>query len=997
MTPAFSQTTTINLGTQGRNPDFSSFPFTRPITVGTTLPATCQVGQLFFNSAAAAGANLYGCTAVNAWTALTGTGGGSGSSGTSSSGGTSTGNGIGQLNVTSLNFGTQVTGTTSTAQPVILSNSGTGTLTVSGVTVSGANASDFAQTNNCSSVSVGTTCTVAVTFAPSTTASETATLTITDNGTGSPHTVSLSGTGTTAAAGNGPAITPSALATSVGKTLTLTANKSVTWSLAPGSAGSITGNGTSAVYTPPATISAQNTLGGCMVLPNDSVFNTRIDNLPVHSQSATWMSSFISPIVFLVSWGANIIDNTVPSTPVFFHYTTAYNGSFQLATWPNRKRETGAFTVDPGNDHHMLSVNRQTCQFVETYQDGIPVSGCPACNAASGYQYASTSYTQPANGTTDAAGLPLAPLTLHLSEIKAGAIKHALRFTLCTGCINAQALLWPATGANGSISPNAPPMGARFRLKQSFVVSGIYGVSLSSGGSGYTSSPKVTISGCQTAPSATAMISGGTISSIVINSMGSGCSNPTVTIGGPGTGASASAWAFSPTAQVLLTGLQQYGMILADNGTAGEIEADTDIIQDPVAASALNEIGNAKLGASYFEVVDESSLMVSKNSHEVNPNNGYVTPSTYAVVTATDSQGNKTTAPIAIQPVTVGVLYPKLIILAGMSGYQLQSWVNGSTNQTVNWSLTSGPGSVTAGGLYTPPATISAPTDAILTATSAADSNATAVVIMTVIPPGANPANSIRIDVGSSSPYTDSQGNTWMPDVLGWESGAYSVQFDSYPVNAWGTAVDQNLYKTYIYTWGDDIFYGPFVVPNGNYKLGFAMGMAGCSGTYSETSTFDNGLVWGPVDLESQGQIGSHFDLGKAVNYQCRTPYMAYIPAQVTNNVLYAVVRSTGGNQSHAATSIAGLSIVPDTTAPYLSIDSGYTSSVSSGAVVQLYAVGWYMSNSVTWSVSGPGSIDQTGLYSAPASVASTTTTTITATSTTNPSISATFTLTLNP
>jgi hypothetical protein len=42
-------------------------PSTRPVQVGTTLPATCQVGQLFFKSNATAGSNLYGCTAANTW------------------------------------------------------------------------------------------------------------------------------------------------------------------------------------------------------------------------------------------------------------------------------------------------------------------------------------------------------------------------------------------------------------------------------------------------------------------------------------------------------------------------------------------------------------------------------------------------------------------------------------------------------------------------------------------------------------------------------------------------------------------------------------------------------------------------------------------------------------------------------------------------------------------------------------------------------------------
>ena len=64
--------TTVNLGTQSRNPDFSAMPVTRPATVGTSLPSTCVVGQLFFNTAATAGNNLSSCTATNRWTAVGG-------------------------------------------------------------------------------------------------------------------------------------------------------------------------------------------------------------------------------------------------------------------------------------------------------------------------------------------------------------------------------------------------------------------------------------------------------------------------------------------------------------------------------------------------------------------------------------------------------------------------------------------------------------------------------------------------------------------------------------------------------------------------------------------------------------------------------------------------------------------------------------------------------------------------------------------------------------
>jgi hypothetical protein len=70
---AFGQTSTaIDLASQVRNPDFSRFSFTRPISVGSALPSTCQVGQLFFNTAAGAGANVLGCTQQNTWSVLGG-------------------------------------------------------------------------------------------------------------------------------------------------------------------------------------------------------------------------------------------------------------------------------------------------------------------------------------------------------------------------------------------------------------------------------------------------------------------------------------------------------------------------------------------------------------------------------------------------------------------------------------------------------------------------------------------------------------------------------------------------------------------------------------------------------------------------------------------------------------------------------------------------------------------------------------------------------------
>lgn len=369
-------------------------------------------------------------------------------------------------------------------------------------------------------------------------------------------------------------------------------------------------------------------------------------------------------------------------------------------------------------------------------------------------------------------------------------------------------------------------------------------------------------------------------------------------------------------------------------------------------------------------------------------------PSNYAVLIATDSNGYTTSIPVAVQPVTVGVPWQTMTFVAGTAGYQLQAWVNGSSNQSVTWTLSSGPGTLTPGGVYTPPATIGGETTAVFTATSAADSTASTSIYATIVPSGGNPAGSIRIDVGNSGTYTDSAGNVWQPDSIASEMAGFSAQNDNYPSNVWGNITDVALYQTYRYTWGDDMFYGPFVVPNGNYKITLLFGMGECSGVYTG-GTWDNGLVHGLLALETQGALQMRIDPMAAVNDTCRVPYNVYIPAQVTNNLLTFAVRATGGYNHHSAPFLNAFSISPDPSTPSIAIDNQQVTTISAGQTAQFYITNWYMSNSVTWSVSGGGTINQTGLYTAPAtSPGSPTTITITATSTVDPTKVATATLT---
>ena len=62
--------TLVDLRTQSKSVDFSAANTTKPFKAGTVLPATCGVGEAFFQTNAPAGLNLYGCTEVNSWTLL---------------------------------------------------------------------------------------------------------------------------------------------------------------------------------------------------------------------------------------------------------------------------------------------------------------------------------------------------------------------------------------------------------------------------------------------------------------------------------------------------------------------------------------------------------------------------------------------------------------------------------------------------------------------------------------------------------------------------------------------------------------------------------------------------------------------------------------------------------------------------------------------------------------------------------------------------------------
>ena len=139
-----------------------------------------------------------------------------------------TGTGLAQVawSPASLSFAAQAVGSSNASKTVTLTNNLATALSISGITFTGANAGDFAETDTCgSSVAANSNCTISVTFTPQATGTRTATLSVNDNANNSPQTIALTGTGVVQVAWSPTSLSFGAQAvgtSSVSKNITLT-------------------------------------------------------------------------------------------------------------------------------------------------------------------------------------------------------------------------------------------------------------------------------------------------------------------------------------------------------------------------------------------------------------------------------------------------------------------------------------------------------------------------------------------------------------------------------------------------------------------------------------------------------------------------------------------------------------------------------------------------------------------------------------------------------
>jgi hypothetical protein len=208
----------------------------------------------------------------------------------------------------------------------------------------------------------------------------------------------------------------------------------------------------------------------CTVFPANNVWRMDIRKLPVHPKSATWKrathasTTRLHPDFGPPSYG--IPFDVVPSS----HGKVSVDFRYDDESDPGPYPFGGDVRIEGGSDRHAIMIDEGRCVLYELF-DVRRNGGNPTAGSGAIFHLGSNAL-RPAGWTSaDAAGLPIFPGLVRYDEVFGpnGGIHHALRFTV--GCTR-RSYVWPARHQAGVANPACPPMGARFRLRAAFDLTG---------------------------------------------------------------------------------------------------------------------------------------------------------------------------------------------------------------------------------------------------------------------------------------------------------------------------------------------------------------------------------------------------------------------------------------------------------------------------------------------------------------------------------------------
>ena len=216
----------------------------------------------------------------------------------------------------------------------------------------------------------------------------------------------------------------------------------------------------------------------CPVFPASSPWNQRVDKLPVAPNSTRIVATIGVDDNVHADFGSGlweggpigipitVVRGTQAKSRVAFEYADESDkGPYPI---PANVAIEGGRASD--GDRHALIVDRDRCKLYELF--ALYPTGGGGWKAGSGAIFdLRSNKLRPAGWTSaDAAGLAILPGLARYEDVARGRIDHALRFTVNH---TRRAYVWPARHfASDKTDPDLPPMGMRFRLKQSYAIAG---------------------------------------------------------------------------------------------------------------------------------------------------------------------------------------------------------------------------------------------------------------------------------------------------------------------------------------------------------------------------------------------------------------------------------------------------------------------------------------------------------------------------------------------
>lgn len=465
----------------------------------------------------------------------------------------------------------------------------------------------------------------------------------------------------------------------------------------------------------------------CTVFPADNIWNTRIDQLPTHPSSSTWVNTIGATIKVHPDFGAGTWNGgpigipfvTVPGTQTKYPATFTYQSESDPGPYAvplNAPIEGGSAST---GDRHAIAIDTNNCILYELYA-AYPQASSWRAGSGAIFPLLSNALRTATWTSADAAGLPVLAGLIRFDEIAAGEIRHAIRFTVPK---TQRAYVWPARHYASSLTGTQyPPMGARFRLKASFDISRFsasnqvilramqrYGMMLADNGSAWYISGAPDPRWNDDDLHALTTIAGSNfeavdVSPLMVDPNSGQARQTTVSV------------TINPaSANILVDATQQFRATVNGNSN----QAVTWDVNGTVG-------GNASVG-----FIDSITGLYTAPQTPVNVT---VHATSNAVPAAV---GSAAVTVRAAQPVTISIS-PASTTVRVRRNRTFQATVTNSTNTAVTWKVNgvtggnSTVGTITTAGVYTAPIRVPSPATVSVTATAAADPSKTASATVTI-------------------------------------------------------------------------------------------------------------------------------------------------------------------------------------------------------------------------------------------------------------------------